>query len=336
VTLNHTPINYIRNSVKATIDAYHGTTTLYIADPADPIIEAYRSLFPGLFQPLPAMPETLRRHLRYPETIFSVQAEVYRNYHMRDPQAFYNKEDVWDLARNIYGHSERPQVVPPTYVVATLPGETEPEFLLMLPFTPRGKDNLIGLMVARCDGEKLGEIHFLQLSKQALIFGPMQIEARINQDPEISRDLSLWGQKGSEVLRGQMLVLPLDNNFLFVEPIYIQAAEARMPQLKKVVVALGNELIYRNTYEEALAQLGAGEDKRIRMASGETSSAASAPPSSAATPNAGAGGAAGASADARVAEIRQRLRRYRELWGQGKYAEAGRELEAIEGLVQAR
>jgi uncharacterized membrane protein (UPF0182 family) len=181
-------------------------------------------------------------------------------------------------------------------------------------------------MVARCDGENLGELHFLQLSKQALIFGPMQIEARINQDPEISKDLSLWSQKGSEVLRGQMLVLPVDETFVYIEPIYIQAAEARMPQLKKVVVAMGNVLIYRDTYEQALAdlaranqqELGAGETRQV------TSTAPTAEPSSPGTT---------VQPDSRVVEVRQRLKRYRELFSQGRYAEAGKELEAIEALV---
>ncbi len=320
-------VNYMRNSVKATVDAYHGTINLYIADPADPIIQAYSRLFPTLFKPLEAMPETLRRHLRYPEAFFRVQAEIYRLYHMRDPQAFYNKEDVWDIARNVQGRDSSPQQVPPTYVLATLPGETTPEFLLILPFTPRNKDNLLGLMVARCDGDKLGELHFLQLSKQALIFGPMQIEARINQDPIISKDLSLWSQKGSEVLRGQMLVLPVDDTFVYIEPIYIQAQEARMPQLKKVVVAVGNQLVYRDTYEEALAELSATNP--------DVSRAATTPRQPAATTEAGVAPVSQAPPplNNRVAEIRQRLRRYRELLSQGKYAEAGKELEAIEMLA---
>jgi uncharacterized membrane protein (UPF0182 family) len=201
------------------------------------------------------MPADLRAHARYPETFFRVQAEVYRTYHMRDPQAFYNKEDLWDISRTVQGQgtAARPEPVAPTYVVASLPGEDEAEFLLITSFTPRNKDNMIGLMVARCDGEHLGELVFLQLSKQELIFGTMQIGARINQDQTISKDLSLWNQQGSQVLRGQTLVLPVGNTFLYVEPLYIQASEARMPQLKKVVLAIGNPLIYRDTYEQASA-----------------------------------------------------------------------------------
>ena len=200
------------------------------------------------------MPAELREHARYPEMMFRVQAEMYRTFHMRDAEAFYNKEDAWDIARYL-GPDGKPEMSSPTYVVATLPGETKPEFLLMMPFTPRNKDNLIGFMAARCDGERLGELLFLQLSKQELVFGPLQIEARINQDQNISKDLSLWNQQGSRVLRGQMLVLPVDNTFLYIEPIYIQASEARMPQLKKVVIATGNSLIYSDTYEQAVAEL---------------------------------------------------------------------------------
>jgi hypothetical protein len=203
-------------------------------------------------------------------------------------------------------------------VVATLPGETEPEFLLLIPFTPRSKDNMIGMMVARCDGQHLGELVFLQLSKQALIYGPMQIEARINQDQNISKDLTLWNQQGSQVLRGQMLALPIDNAFLFVEPIYIQAGEARMPQLKKVVLAMGNTLIYRDTYEQALAELTGLEPQ----AAAPTASATPQP----ITPD----------LQIRLERIRQHLQRYRDLTGQGKWADAGKELEAVETEVQRR
>lgn len=325
--LERNRVNYIRNAVKATVDAYNGTIMLYVMDETDPVVNSYRQLFPGLFKPATEMPATIRQHLRYPETMFHAQAETYRLFHMRDPQTFYNKEDVWDIGRNLYGNQNRPTAVEPTYVVATLPGESKPEFLLILPFTPRNKDNLIGLMIARCDGEHLGELSFLQLSKQALVFGPMQMEARIDQDPEISRDLSLWNQKGSTVLRGQLLVLPVEDSFLYVEPIYIQAAEARMPQLKKIVLAMGNDLVYRDTYAEALEALA-----RVRggPAPSAVSQAQPAGPKPAETPAPAAGG----DQARRLAEIRDRLRRYRDLWSQGKYADAGRELEAIEGLAR--
>ena len=319
-------VNYMRNAVKATVDAYDGNVHLYVFDAEDPIIRAYRGLFPKLFQDAQAMPAGLRKHARYPETYFRVQAEIYRTFHMRDPQAFYNKEDMWDISRNIYGNEATPQALAPTYVVATLPGETEPEFLLLLPFAPRNKDNMIGLMVARCDGDKLGEVRFLQLSKQALLFGPMQVEARINQDQVIAKDLALWNQQGSQVLRGQMLVLPVDNSFLYVKPIYIQAKEARMPQLKKVVVAVGNDLIYRDTYEQAIAELTGLQPPATAAAQPGKPAAGETKPKSETS-----GGA-----DARIEEIRSRMQRYRELASEGKWGEAGKELEAIERLLQRR
>jgi len=317
-------VNYVRNAVKATVDAYDGTSTLFVFDPSDPIIQAYSQIFPKLFRPAAEMPPDLRAHTRYPEILFRAQAEIYRAFHMLDPQAFYNKEDLWDIARGVSGQDARPQPVTPTYVVATLPGEGEAEFLLILPFTPRSKDNLIGVMVARCDGEHLGELRFLQLSKQALFFGPMQIEARINQDQNISKDLTLWNQQGSQVLRGQMLVLPVEDTFVYVEPLYIQAAEARMPQLKKVVLAMGNTLIYRDTYQQALAEL-TGVEAPAAAAGAAPAAGAAAPPAPV-SPN----------LQIQLDRIRQHIRRYQELAGQGRWAEAGKELEAIESEAQKR
>jgi len=247
--------NYIRNAVKATVDAYTGEITLYVFDPSDPIIQAFEKLFPKLFRPASEMPPDLRRHARYPEVLFRAQAEAYRIFHMRDPQVFYNKEDIWEIAHSLSGQSGQPTPMQPTYVVATLPGEKEPEFLLILPFTPRGKDNLIGWMAARCDGDQLGKLIYFQLSKQQLMYGPMQIESRIDQDQNISKDLTLWNQQGSRVLRGNVIALPVTHGFLYVESIYIQANEARMPQVKKVVIAMGDRLIYQDTFGEALAEL---------------------------------------------------------------------------------
>jgi len=318
-------VNYMRNAVKATVDAYDGETRVYIFDPTDPVIRAYQHLFPRLLLPFSEMPADLRAHARYPETFFRVQAEVYRTYHMRDPQAFYNKEDLWDISRTVQGQgtAARPEPVSPTYVVASLPGEDEAEFLLITSFTPRNKDNMIGLMVARCDGDHLGELVVLQLSKQELIFGTMQIGARINQDQTISKDLSLWNQQGSQVLRGQTLVLPVGNTFLYVEPLYIQASEARMPQLKKVVLAIGNTLIYRDTYEQALGDLSA-------LMQGGVAEAAKQPVATTATL-----AARGEPVVESLREsIRNHLRRSREFFSQGKWAEAGKELDAIEAEVR--
>jgi uncharacterized membrane protein (UPF0182 family) len=318
--------NYIRNSVKATVDAYDGDAKLYLFDDQDPLVLAYQKLFPELFTPASAMPADVRRHARSPEFLFRVQAEIYRTYHMRVPESFYNRADLWDLGTFTNGQAGAPQAMTPTYLVATLPGETQPEFLLSIAYTPHNKQNLIGLMVTRCDGEHMGEIVFLQLPKQEIIPGPLQIEALINQNPVISKDLSLWNQQGSQVLRSQILVLPIDNTFLFVAPIYIQAAQARMPQLEKVVLAAGNELVYADTYQEALAQL-AGRQRGL-PAPAISSSAPRA------TPAAAAAAAPAAGADSRIETIRGHLDRYRTLSAQGKWAEAGKELEAVEALVK--
>jgi uncharacterized membrane protein (UPF0182 family) len=314
--------NYIRNSIKATVDAYDGDVHMYVFDDADPLIEAYRHLFPELFVPGSTMPADLRAHVRAPEVLFRAQAEMYRTYHMRDAESFYNRADQWDIATGTTGQTGQPQSVAPTYMVMTLPGETQPEFLLMLPFTPRNKQNLIGLMVARCDGPHLGELVFLDLPKQEVIAGPLQIEALINQDQTISKDLTLWNQQGSQVLRSQILALPIDQTFLYVAPIYIQASEARMPQLKKVALVMGNTLVYADTYEQALAQLDA-DQKGLP--------AAQAPPTQAGTVQTAAPPPA---TNSLSDEVRAHLKRYRDFQAQGKYAEAGKELEAIEAAVK--
>ena len=320
-------INYIRNSVKATIDAYDGTTRLYIFDERDPIIRAYQHLFPELFHARSEMPADLQKHTRYPEVLFSVQAEIYRTYHMTNPQSFYNKEDLWDLATYSSGQNGQPQPVTPTYAFSELPGNDRPEFVLMTSFTPRTKQNLIGMMIARCDGEHLGELDVLELSKQELIPGPMQIAASINQDQNISKDLTLWNQQGSQVLSGQMLVLPVGNTFLYVQPIYLQATNARMPQLKKVVLGLGNQLIYADTYEQGLARLS-GMEVPAPATTGTTSGSKDQQP-------AVSGSATGPLVPAAALQsIREHLRKYRELQGQGKWSDAGKELEAIEAELK--
>ena len=323
-------VNYIRNSVKATVDAYDGTVRMYVFDSEDPITRAFRAMFPTLFVDASEMPADIRKHTRYPELLFRTQAEIYRTFHMRDAEAFYNREDLWDLARNLYADNNPAESVPPAFVLATLPGETEPEFLLIQPFTPRSKDNMIGLMVARSDGEHLGKIVVLQLSKQSLIYGTLQVEARIGSDSAIAKDLALWNQQGSQVLRGQMLVLPINDTFLYVEPIYIQSSQAKMPQLKKVVLAMGNKLVYRDTYDEALAELTS-----LPM-DGAPVAPTAAPVPSAATPAAvpAVTPPAQLPAASTLREIGDHLNRYRDLSAQGKWSEAGKELEAIDKLVK--
>ena len=320
-------VNYIRNSVKATIDAYTGETNLYVFDPADPLIQAYWQLFPHLLEPASAMPADLRAHVRYPETLFATQAEIYRAFHMRDPEAFYNRADLWDIAKTSNASTRETAQVRPTYVVATLPEENKLEFLLIMPFTPANKDNLIGMMVARCDGEHLGELVFQQLDKRNIIYGPKQIESFINQDQTISKDLTLWNQQSSEVLRGQILVLPIENSFLYVEPIYIQASGARMPQLKKVALAMGDHLAYADTYQQALALLMGGSAQQQQTTATLTTTG-NAPPANAAQ------SAVAAKQEDLLRQIRDHFQRYRDLNSQGKYAEAGKELDAIQDILK--
>jgi uncharacterized membrane protein (UPF0182 family) len=323
-TRDYGEINYMRNAVKATIDAYDGKIHLYAFDTQDPILRAYRKLFPHLIEDVSSMPPALREHARYPEAIFKLQAEIYRTYHMTNAEAFFNKEDVWDVSRSVNGTSGTPEPMSPTYMVASLPDSDEPEFLLMTSFTPRNKPNLIGLMMARCDGEHLGELNFLQLPKSPQFDGPIQIESKISQDQTISKDLTLWNQQGSQVLRGQMLVLPIANTLLYIEPIYIQASQSPMPQLKKIAMYAGGRLIYTDTYEQAVAELAGFKSSQPATA------AAAAPPGSpkpAATQP--------SSTDA-VSEVRDHLRKYRELMSQGKYADAGKEIEALERMATKR
>lgn len=334
---NGQSINYIRNSVKATIDAYTGETNLYVFDESDILIQAYRKLFPELLKPASAMPADVRAHARYPETLFSAQAEIYRTFHMRDAESFYNRADLWDLARTGARSGDNSTgAFQPTYVVATLPGETEPEFLLISPFTPANKDNLIGFMSARCDGEHLGELIFQQLGKQSIVYGPMQINARINQDQNISKDLTLWNQQGSQVLRGQTLVLPIDSSFLYVEPIYIQASQASMPQLKKVALAMGNRLTYADTYEQALSMLIKQSGGAVPPSMTEAQPSDSSTGSDASPPNTAAAANQSSAPDnvQRLQQIRDHLGRYRELSSQGKWSEAGKELEEVQRLAQ--
>jgi len=332
VSLGDRNLNYMRNSVKATVDAYSGETNLYIFDENDVLIQAYARLFPGLFKRSSAMPADLRAHARYPETLFRVQAEIYRTFHMRDPEAFYNRADAWDFAKTASQQAEGTSAVSPTYVVAALPGSSTAEFMLLTTFTPSNKDNLIGVMYARCDGEHLGELVFGQLAKQNIIYGPMQISARVNQDQTISKDLSLWDQHGSSVLRGQTLVLPIDNSFLYVEPIYI-TSQTSMPQLKKVALAMGDKLAYADTYEQALAQLieevggkGGSQQAPVTQVGG--------PNASGETPVAAISGSSSNQAVETLKQVRGHLQRYRELSSQGKWSEAGKELEEIQKLLE--
>jgi len=247
-------INYIRNSVKAVVDAYHGRVWLYVADPSDPLIQTYARIFPNILRPLAEMPADLRAHIRYPEDIFRIQTRVYSTYHMDLPQVFYNKEDQWEVAT--VGESQgQPQVMEPYYTIMRLPSERTEEFILMLPFTPRGKDNLSSWMVARADGEHYGHLLVYRLPKQKLVFGPKQIVGRINQDAEISRQLTLWNQRGSQVIFGTLLVIPIKDSLIYVQPLFLQAEKGRIPELKRVIVVAENQIAMEETLEASLARI---------------------------------------------------------------------------------
>jgi uncharacterized protein len=239
--------NYMRNSVKLVIDAYNGNVELYIADQKDPLIKVYQSIFPGVFRPLSDLSEDLRRHLRYPEDIFTVQSYVYAVYHMTNTQAFYNKEDLWEIPT--LGAQGSQNVMSPYYTIMRLPQEKREEFILMLPFTPGRKDNLSAWMVARSDGDQYGQLVVYRFPKQKLIYGPRQIVARINQDAEISRQISLWDQRGSQVIQGTLLVIPIEEALLYVRPLYLRAESGKIPELKRVIVAYENKIAMEETLE---------------------------------------------------------------------------------------
>lgn len=246
--------NYMRNSVKVLIDAYNGDVTFYVIDQEDPVIRTYMNIFPDVFQAFEEMPDGLKSHIRYPEDLFSVQAELYATYHMKDPRVFYNREDVWVVPDEVYRTGK--QQITPYYIIVKLPDEDSEQFVIMLPFSPRGKENLIGWMAAKSDMPDYGDIVVYAFSKQELAYGPMQIEARIDQDTDISQLFTLWGQVGSDVIRGNTLVIPIKDSILYIEPVYLEATETgTLPQLKRVIVSYENRVVMRETLQEALAEI---------------------------------------------------------------------------------
>ena len=244
--------NYVRNSVKISIDAYDGSMNFYIVDQKDPIIQTYRNIFPDLFKDLSQMPEDLRSHIRYPIDLFKIQTFIYAVYHMKRPQVFYNKEDQWEIPE-IDG-----QIMQPYYTIMKLPGEDHEEYILMLPYTPTGKSNLSAWMVARSDGEQYGKLDVYTFPKQKLVFGPSQIVARINQDAEISRQISLWDQRGSSVIQGTLLVIPVEEALLYVRPLYLKADAGKIPELKRVIVSYEDSIAMERTLDEALGKIFTG------------------------------------------------------------------------------
>ena len=246
--------NYIRNSVKAVVDAYDGSVDLYISDAKDPIIQTYARIFPGLFKTLEEMPPALKSHIRYPPGMLSIQAHIYRTYHMQDPQVFYNKEDLWSIP----GKQGSDRDMEPYYTIMKLPGESKEEFILLVPFTPSKKDNMSAWLAARCDVPNYGKVIIYKFPKQKLVYGPHQIEARIDQDTEISKQLSLWNQRGSQVIRGSMLAIPVEKSILYIESLYLAAEKGQLPELKRVIAAHGNMIAMEENLDLALQRIFGG------------------------------------------------------------------------------
>jgi hypothetical protein len=311
-------LNYIRNSVKAVIDAYHGTVDFYLADPTDPLILAYEKIFPGLLKPLNQMPEDLRGHIRYPQDLFITQAQMYATYHMRDAQVFYNKEDLLSIPRRSTGGSENE--MEPYYTIMRLPGETREEFVLLLPFTPNRRDNLRAWLAARSDPPHYGKLIALEFPKAKLIYGPRQIDARIDQDAVISQQLSLWNQRGSQVIRGSLLAIPIEKSLLYVQPLYLSAEQGSLPELKRVIVGFGNQIVMEETLEEALQKIFGGKPVSVQT-----------PP--AAPPAAPPAEAAKGQTDI-ARQALDHFQRAQESLRQGNWAGYGEELKKVEALLR--
>ena len=262
-------IDYMRNSVKVTIDAYTGAITAYVVDPQDPVIRTYEGIFKGIFQPMSAMPADIKRHLRYPGQLFRIQATLQATYHMDEPDAFYHREDQWQIPTPTdQGSNVTPFM---RHMIMRLPGEKKEEFIYMTPFTPRGKDNLAAWMVARMDGDHYGQLMVYRFPKQSLVYGPRQIVNRINQDTDISRQITLWDQRGSEVIRGELLVIPIEESLIYVQPLFLRAQGGTIPEMKRVVVASGNQVVMGETLDQALeAMFGSGAAVSVNAQSADT------------------------------------------------------------------
>jgi uncharacterized membrane protein (UPF0182 family) len=333
--LGENSINYMRNSVKAVVDAYDGTTTFYVFDSDDPIVADYRRIFPSLFKDAAAMPPGLRKHVRYPELLLKLQAEVYGLYHMTDPEAFYNREDLWTVATEVgmsVGGEQATQAMQPNFVLMKLPGENGEEFVEILPFTPANRNNLIGWIAGRSDGAAYGTSVVYNFPKTKLVDGPLQIEARIDQNAQLSGQLTLWNQQGSHVRRGALLVIPIGKALLYAEPIYLQAERSPMPELRLVVLALQDRLAYGPTFESALASLFGGA---VSSLTAPAAGAAAAPAEAERNPQAAGAASRPLSSsqqtelNALIAEAAKDLSDYQRLTAEGKLGEAGQKLEEL-------
>ena len=321
-------INYMRNSVKVVVDAYNGTTTFYVFDNQDPILAAYRGIFPGLFKDAAEMPAGLRKHVRYPELLLQLQAQVYGLYHMTNPEVFYNREDLWTVATEVgMGESGegQTQAMQPNFVLMKLPGESGEEFVEILPFTPANRNNLIGWIAGRSDGEHYGTSIVYDFPKTKQVDGPLQIEARIDQNAQISGQLTLWNQQGSRVRRGTLLVIPSGKALLYAEPIYLQANTSPMPELRLVVLALQDRLAYGPTFEAALSSLFGGGVSSLSAAEG--TSATAAPAATAGSP------APAQDLNALISQASKDFDDYQRLTAAGKLGEAGQKLEELKQVI---
>ena len=327
--LDNNSINYMRNSVKVVVDAYDGTTTFYVFDSQDPIIAAWRRIFPSLFKDASMMPAGLRKHVRYPEMLLKLQAEVYGLYHMTDAEAFYNREDLWTVATEVTlgaGGEQTTQTMQPNFVLMKLPGEDGEEFVEILPFTPANRNNLIGWIAGRSDGEHYGTSVVYNFPKTKLVDGPLQIEARIDQNAQLSGQLTLWNQQGSHVRRGALLVIPTGKALLYAEPIYLQAERSPMPELRLVVLALQDRLAYGPTFESAMASLFGGA---VSSLTAPSITAVPAPESQRNT-----GPQPAADLNALIAEAAKDLADYQRLTAEGKLGEAGQKLEKLKSILE--
>ena len=332
--LDGNSINYMRNSVKVVIDAYNGTTTFYVFDNNDPVLAAYRRIFPSLFKDASLMPTDLRKHVRYPEKLFKLQAQVYGLYHMTDPAVFFNREDLWTVATESTGQSSdgqpATQAMQPNFVLMKLPGEKDVEFVEILPFTPANRNNLIGWIAGRSDGANYGTSVVYDFPKTKLVDGPQQIEARIDQNAQLSGQLTLWNQQGSHVVRGSLLVIPSGKALLYAEPIYLQAQQSPMPELRLVVLALQDKLAYGPTFEAALASLFGGETSSLSA----NESAQSAPQAGPQTASASQPAPKVATdQNGLIAEAGRDFADYQRLTAEGKSGEAGQKLDQLKHVL---
>jgi uncharacterized protein len=309
-------LNYIRNSVKAVIDAYHGNVEFFVAEPNDPVVLAYGRIFPGLFKALEQMPEDLRRHIRYPQDLFVIQAQLYRTYHMQDPQVFYNREDLLSIPQRMVGKTATD--MESYYTIMRLPGEAQEEFVLLLPFTPNKRDNMRAWLAARSDPPHYGKLVALDFPKAKLVYGPNQIEARIDQDTVISQQLTLWNQSGSQVLRGSLLAIPIEKSLLYVQPLYLAAEQGGLPELKRVIVAFGTQIVMEETLEQGLQRIFGGKPVIVQTPATEAAPATAAEKDQ---PDA-------------ARQALDHFQRAQESLRQGNWAAYGEELKRVETLLR--